>query len=106
MEKGLSARESEVQEGLIIDHVGRVIVPENTLLKAKLVLEAHEPPFCGHFGVKKITEIVCWFVAIFLLAETSYRCVATSLCWPVFTSASESPALPVMSLCSGPPITT
>ena len=27
VEKGLSARGSEVREGLIIDHVGRVIVP-------------------------------------------------------------------------------
>ena len=58
VEKGLSARGSEVREGLIIDYVGRVIVPENTLLKAKLVLEAHEPLFCGYFGVKKTTEIV------------------------------------------------
>ena len=38
--------------------MGRVIVPENTLLKAKLVLEAHEPLFCGHFGAKKTTEVV------------------------------------------------
>ena len=49
---------------------------------------------------------ICWFVAIFLLAETSYRCVATSLYWSVFISTSESPASPVMSLRSGPPVTT
>ena len=48
----------------------------------------------------------CSFDTIFLLAETSCRCVATSLCWSVFMSTSESPASPVMSLRSGPPVTT
>ena len=43
---------------MILDPVGRVIDPCDPPLRAKLILEAHEPPFCGHFGVKKTAEAV------------------------------------------------
>ena len=53
-----STREREEREGVIIDLVGRVKALCDHLLRAKMILEAHEPPFCGHFGVKKTAEAV------------------------------------------------
>ena len=58
VEQGLPHRGKEVRQGVIIDQVDRILVPRGTALRAKLVLEAHEPPFCGHFGAKRTQEIV------------------------------------------------
>ena len=58
MIQGQSVRGKEVRQGLIIDQAGRVVVPEYAVTRVKLVLEAHEPPFCGHFGVKRTPEVV------------------------------------------------
>ena len=55
--EGQSARGREVRDGLILDPISRVIVPASWPLRTKLILEAHEPPFCGHFGAKKTAEI-------------------------------------------------
>ena len=46
------------REGVAIDVVGRIIVPNNGALRTKIVLEAHEPPFCGHLGKKRTQEQV------------------------------------------------
>ena len=40
-------------QGLIRDEQGRVEVPRNEALRIKLILEAHEPPFCGHLGARR-----------------------------------------------------
>ena len=58
VKEGLSTRGSELQGGVMLDPVGRVIVPADCSLRTKLILEAHEPPFCGHFGARKTGEIV------------------------------------------------
>ena len=58
VKEGQSARGRGEREGVIIDSVGRVIVPSDQILRTKLILEAHEPPFCGHFGAKKTGDIV------------------------------------------------
>ena len=58
MKEGQSAKGREEREGVIIDPVGRVIVSSDQILRTKLILEAHEPPFSGHFGAKKIGDIV------------------------------------------------
>ena len=58
VKEGQSARGREVREGIIFDPVDRVIVPADLPLRTKLILEAHEPPFSGHFGVKKTCDIV------------------------------------------------
>ena len=58
VKSGTSTRGREEREGVIIDLVGWVIVPGDPLLRAKLILEAYEPHFCGHFGVKKTAEAV------------------------------------------------
>ena len=58
VEKGCSIRGREVKQGVIIDQVDRAIVPRDLVLRAKLVLEAHEPPFCGHFNAKRTLEII------------------------------------------------
>ena len=58
VEKGHSVRGKEVRQSIIIDQVDRVIVPRDSALRAKLVLEAYEPPFCGHFNARRTLEIV------------------------------------------------
>ena len=58
VKSGTSTRGREEREGVILDPVGRVIVLCDPPLRAKLILEAHEPPFCGYFGVKKTAEAV------------------------------------------------
>ena len=47
-----------MRQGIILDQIGRVILPQDEALQAKIILEAHEPPFCGHFGAKRTCEIV------------------------------------------------
>ena len=44
--------------GLIEDGGGRLLVPKDTVLRMKIILEAHEPAFVGHFGIKKTRELV------------------------------------------------
>ena len=46
------------KEGMIQDGGGRVIIPANNALRVKLILESHEPPFAGHFGIKRTCELV------------------------------------------------
>ena len=58
VEKGRSTRGKEVRQGVILDQVDRVIVPRDMVLRTKLVLEAHEPPFCGHFNSRRTLDIV------------------------------------------------
>ena len=45
-----------VDQKILVDKTGRVLVPQNSVLRSKLILEAHEPPFCGHLGVKRTCE--------------------------------------------------
>ena len=59
VEQGSSTRGKEVQQGIIIDQVDRVIVPRDTALRAKLVLEVHKPLFCGHFGARRTQDVIC-----------------------------------------------
>ena len=44
--------------GVIIEQGGRVVIPRDEGLRAQVILEAYEPPFCGHLGIKKTTEQV------------------------------------------------
>ena len=44
--------------GLLEDGGGRLLVPNNLILKTKIILEAHEPAFAGHFGVKRTKELI------------------------------------------------
>ena len=43
-------------QSLLRDCRHRVRVPKCDVLRYKLILEAHEPPFCGHLGVKRTWE--------------------------------------------------
>ena len=45
-------------DGLIEDRGGRLLVPNNQALQTKIILEAHEPAFVGHFGRKRTKELV------------------------------------------------
>ena len=58
VEQGRSVRGKEVRQGVIIDQIDRAVVPKDTVLRAKIILEAHEPPFCGYFGAKRTHEVV------------------------------------------------
>ena len=42
------------EQGLLRDERNRVRIPNEQALRIKLVLEAHEPAYCGHLGVKRI----------------------------------------------------
>ena len=44
--------------GILMEQGGRIVVPRDERLRARIILEAHEPPFCGHLGVKKTLEQV------------------------------------------------
>ena len=44
--------------GLLEDRGGRLLVPNNLILKTKIILEAHEPAFAGHFGIKRTKELI------------------------------------------------
>ena len=52
------------QEGMLRDTLRRVKVPNSQSLRIKLVLEAHEPAYCGHLGVKRtlarLQELWSW----------------------------------------------
>ena len=41
-----------------MDLGGRVWLPNVTRLRILVILEAHEPLFCGHLGVKRTRELV------------------------------------------------
>ena len=58
VDQGRSVRGKEVRQGVIIDQIDRVVVPKDAILRAKIILEAHEPPFYGHFGAKRMYEVV------------------------------------------------
>ena len=45
-------------DGILVEQGGRIVVPQDEGLRARIALEAHEPPFCGHLGVKKTLEQV------------------------------------------------
>ena len=55
-EKGGSWKEGE--DGVLVDGVGRVRMPADPVLRFLAILEAHEPVFCGHLGVKRTEESV------------------------------------------------
>ena len=40
-------------QGLLRNFEGKVVVPNEEGLRIKLILEAHEPPFCGHLGTRR-----------------------------------------------------
>ena len=40
-------------DNLLEDGGGRLLVPNDFSLKTKIILEAHEPAFTGHFGIKR-----------------------------------------------------
>ena len=46
----------QIKQGVAVDVMGRIVVPYDVALRTKIVLEAHEPPFCGHLGKKKTRE--------------------------------------------------
>ena len=46
------------EEGLLFDFRGRLAVPHSEIIRTKIILEAHETPFCGHLGTAKTTEAV------------------------------------------------
>ena len=45
-------------DNLLEDRGGRLLVPNDFSLKTKIILEAHEPAFAGHFGIKRTKELV------------------------------------------------
>ena len=45
-------------DNLLEDGGGRLWVPNDFSLKTKIILEAHEPAFTGHFGIKRTQELV------------------------------------------------
>ena len=49
----LERLELKKREGLLVTPLGQVCVPHDMVLRYKLMLEAHEPPFAGHFCVDK-----------------------------------------------------
>ena len=59
-----SVRESrsvrwEVRSDRLLQDGGRgILIPNHSVLRTKIILEAHEPPFVSHFGVKKTAELV------------------------------------------------
>ena len=44
--------------GVLIDENGRMRLSKDEALRFLAVLEAHEPPFCRHLGVKQTAEVV------------------------------------------------
>ena len=54
--KGGSWKEGE--GGVLVDNVGRIRMPASPTLRFLAILEAHEPAFCGHLGVKRTEESV------------------------------------------------
>ena len=48
----------EHQARLLVRRDGVFWAPANELLRFKLVLEAHEPPFAGYFGVERTEALV------------------------------------------------
>ena len=45
-------------DGLLEDGGGRLLVPQDSIFRTKIILEAHEPAFVGHFGVRHTKELV------------------------------------------------
>ena len=46
------------EDRLLQDGGGRILVPKDSILRNKIILEAHEPPFVGHFGVKRTSDLI------------------------------------------------
>ena len=45
-------------DGLLEDGGGRLLVPNDLIVRTKIILEAHEPAFVGHFGLRRTKEMV------------------------------------------------
>ena len=48
----------EGEGGVLVDGEGRVRLLRNAELRFLIILEAHEPAFCGHLGAKRTAEAV------------------------------------------------
>ena len=48
----------EEEGGVLVDREGRVRLPQSAELRFLVILEAHEPAFCGHLGAKRTAEAV------------------------------------------------
>lgn len=47
-----------VRDGLLFDNRGRLIVPDDRVLKTKILYELHDNPLAGHMGITKTEELV------------------------------------------------
>ena len=56
--KGEGPEGWQVIQDITVEQGGRMVLPRDKGLRARAILEAHEPPFCGHLGVKKTLEQV------------------------------------------------
>ena len=48
----------EQEGGVLVDKDGRIRIPQSAELRFLVILEAHEPAFCGHLGTKRTVEAV------------------------------------------------
>ena len=98
----LTKLELVAREGLIVTPLGQVCVPHNVVLRYKLMLEAHEPPFAGHFCVDKIlahAKRYWWWPRMRETAEkvvkgcplcqsnATKKCKDQGALWPILASA-------------------
>ena len=60
-ETGQQHKWQVTEQGLLVDGEGRTKIPNKESLRVRLILEAHEPPFCGHLGVSRTAKRVQQF---------------------------------------------
>ena len=87
-------------QGLLQTSSGQICVPNNDVLRYKIVLEAHEPLFAGHFGERKTLDTVRRYWWWPHMKDTVHRVVAfcpICQCDATKKQSDEGPYRPILA---------
>ena len=85
-------------QGLLETEGGQVCVPNDDVLRYKLVLEAHEPLFAGHFSERKTLEHVrrhWWWPHMTRTVQRIVKCCPVCQCDATKKQIDEGPYRPI-----------
>ena len=85
-------------QGLLETEGGQVCVPNDDVLRYKLVLEAHEPLFAGHFSERKTLEHVrrhWWWPHMTRTVQRVVKCCPVCQCDATKKQIDEGPYRPI-----------
>ena len=88
------------ENGLLETSQGQICVPPNDILRYKIVLEAHEPLFAGHFSERKTLEVVkrhWWWPHMNNTVQRVVGCCPVCQCDATKKQRDEGPYKPLVA---------